>query len=306
VRPIITPLRLTIGLPTFEGEAYLLACLENIAKQTYRNFEVLIYDNASTDHTGHLAREFASKDPRFRYFRQNKNVPALVNFIDVLEAARTPFFIWRADDDSWSPDYLEKLVGVYDANPGAKLVVSKIIVERADGSHRQTFDYRYFGFGHTARMRQLHHCQPSWIYGLFERERLTEIMQVVRTRYDEAWASDYLIIFYYGLKGFIAGTNDAFFVQRTHVVRKRAQGGEAAHRWKRSYRTVIEKMNFYDEMRRRFSTLAREWINDETNSIFQKLMWKMFLFNFMGRRLFKWRTIYRRKLLHLIRKRPLQ
>jgi glycosyltransferase involved in cell wall biosynthesis len=295
-------LRLTIGLPTFDGEDYLPACLLNIAEQTYRDFEVLIYDNASSDRTRQIVEEFASKDSRFRYFRQDQNVPPQVNFADVLKAAHTTLFIWRADDDLWSHNYLEKLVAAYDANPHAKLAVSTTIVERADGSHRKTFEFRDFGPGDAARMRQLFHCQASWIYGLFERETLTEIMAVVRTRYQEVWAADYLVIFYYGLKGLIAGTSDAFFVQRTHVVRKPAQGKQqVTHRWKKNYSKVIEQMNFYDEMRGRFFDLAENWIYDETKNVFQRLRWKIFLLNFMGKRLFKWRTIFRRKLLHRIR-----
>ncbi len=81
---------ITIGVPVFNGGAMLRECLTCLRDQTFRDFAVLIYDNASTDDTAAIAREFAASDARFTYFRQPENRGPAQNFIDVLEAASTP------------------------------------------------------------------------------------------------------------------------------------------------------------------------------------------------------------------------
>ena len=57
----------TIGVPVYNGDALLDECLQCLAAQTFRDFEVLVYDNASTDRTASIAQSWAARDARFRY-----------------------------------------------------------------------------------------------------------------------------------------------------------------------------------------------------------------------------------------------
>ena len=100
-----------------------LACL---ARQTFRDFEVLIFDNASTDATAEIAAAWVARDPQFHYLRQPNNVGALANFRDVLLAAKSPWFMWRADDDLSADDYIETLHSLATSSPGCRLAVSTI------------------------------------------------------------------------------------------------------------------------------------------------------------------------------------
>ena len=108
--------KVTIGLPVFNGENFLAEAVESILTQTFMDFELVISDNASTDRTEQICRDFAARDSRIRYFRNNENMGASWNFNRVFELARGVYFKWAAHDDRCEPEYLERCVKVLDEN----------------------------------------------------------------------------------------------------------------------------------------------------------------------------------------------
>ncbi|WP_297762034.1 glycosyltransferase [Thermosynechococcus sp.] len=100
----------SIGMPVYNGAGFSRQALDSILAQTYPHFELIISDNASTDDTAEICQEYASRDSRIRYVRQEKNIGAACNFRYVLDAATHDRFIWAAADDWWDQDRLEHLV----------------------------------------------------------------------------------------------------------------------------------------------------------------------------------------------------
>jgi glycosyltransferase involved in cell wall biosynthesis len=100
----------SVGLPVFNGAEYIRDALDAVLAQTYSDFELLVSDNASTDDTAAICREYAERDSRIRLVRQERNLGALGNFEFVLEQARGTFFMWAAADDLMSPDWIAHLV----------------------------------------------------------------------------------------------------------------------------------------------------------------------------------------------------
>jgi glycosyltransferase involved in cell wall biosynthesis len=99
--------RVSIGLPVFNGEKYLAEALDSILSQTYRDFKLIISDNASTDRTEQICREYAAKDRRIRYYRNEKNIGAPKNFNRVFELSSGKYFRWDAfTHPSAKPNYL--------------------------------------------------------------------------------------------------------------------------------------------------------------------------------------------------------
>ena len=98
--------KVSIGMPVYNGEAFIREALDSLLAQTFTDFELIISDNASTDGTEAICREYAAKDARIRYVRQAENRGALVNFEFVLDAARSDLFMWAAYDDLWAADFL--------------------------------------------------------------------------------------------------------------------------------------------------------------------------------------------------------
>ena len=100
----------TVGMPVFNGERYLKEAINSILNQSYKNIELVISDNCSTDETQAICLDYSSKDPRVRYIRQIKNSTAVENFRLVLNSARGDYFMWASDDDLWSEYWIENLL----------------------------------------------------------------------------------------------------------------------------------------------------------------------------------------------------
>ena len=66
------PGRPTISIitPAYNVEGYLSKCLNSILNQTYRDYELILIDDGSTDNTGKICNEFAQRDPRIRLIHQ--------------------------------------------------------------------------------------------------------------------------------------------------------------------------------------------------------------------------------------------
>jgi glycosyltransferase involved in cell wall biosynthesis len=105
----------SIGMPVYNGGAYLEVAVESLLRQTYRDFDLLIADNASTDDTPEVAARLAARDRRVRFVRNDRNIGATANFRRVLDEATGPYFKWACADDWCAPDFLEACVHVLEA-----------------------------------------------------------------------------------------------------------------------------------------------------------------------------------------------
>jgi glycosyltransferase involved in cell wall biosynthesis len=109
--------RLSIGLPTYNGEEYLAESLEALLGQTYEDFELIISDNASTDGTADICRRYAKQDSRIRYIRQPRNLGCNPNHNVVIKQARGELFKLASDDDLYARDLLKRCIEVLDEYP---------------------------------------------------------------------------------------------------------------------------------------------------------------------------------------------
>jgi glycosyltransferase involved in cell wall biosynthesis len=115
----------TIGLPVFNGERHLGEALESLLNQDYRNIEVLVSDNCSTDGTREICLQAARRDERVRYLRLDEAVPTLENFNRLPPLGRGTYFMWAAHDDVRERGFISSLVGVLEAEPKAVLAFSR-------------------------------------------------------------------------------------------------------------------------------------------------------------------------------------
>lgn len=101
--------QISLGLPVWNGEAYVQACLQNMLDQTFQDFELIVADNCSTDRTFEIVQDMAASDRRIRCYRQPENLGASRNYNDVFEQASAPYFKWLAHDDLCAPEYLQTM-----------------------------------------------------------------------------------------------------------------------------------------------------------------------------------------------------
>lgn len=108
----------TLGIPVFNGETFLEPALDSLLSQDWADIEIVISDNASTDATAEICQEYARRDGRIRYHRQQVNVGAPRNFRTVLDLARGEYFSWAAHDDMRHPSHtrrcMERLLNAED------------------------------------------------------------------------------------------------------------------------------------------------------------------------------------------------
>ena len=122
--------RVSVGIPVYNGQAYLSLSIGSILAQTFRDFELVISDNGSRDRTEEICRSYAAQDGRIRYFRQDANRGAAWNHNFVFAKSSGEYFKWQCHDDLCDPTFLEKCVAVLDRDPSVVLCYSQF--ERID------------------------------------------------------------------------------------------------------------------------------------------------------------------------------
>lgn len=120
-------------MPVYNGERYLTEALDSILSQTYADFELIISDNASTDRTEEICREYASRDARISYHRSDINRGAAWNYNHVFELSRGKYFKWASHDDRCAPTFLERCVEALDTSPYVVVSFPRTTVIDAEG-----------------------------------------------------------------------------------------------------------------------------------------------------------------------------
>ena len=133
--------RLTIGLPVYNGERYLAQAIDALLGQSYKDFELIISDNASTDGTAEICQRYVRQDARVRYIRQPKNIGLAPNHNVVVEQARGELFKWAANDDLYARELIERCIDALDEHPD--VVLAHCWTARIDGSGAVTLAYEY-------------------------------------------------------------------------------------------------------------------------------------------------------------------
>ena len=114
--------RLSVILPVYNGSAFLAEAMESVLNQTFRDFELLVIDDASTDGSAAVAEQFG--DPRVRVIRQeaNRRLPATLNH--GLDLARGEWVARMDADDICHPQRFARQVAFLEAHPDHGVVGS--------------------------------------------------------------------------------------------------------------------------------------------------------------------------------------
>ena len=113
----------SVLLPAYNVEEYIKECLDSIINQTYKNLEIIIVDDYSTDKTKELIKEYVKKDSRIKFLqnKQNLGLPATRNV--ALKEAKGEYFYFMDTDDFIDLDYIQSFVDVVK-NTNADVVVA--------------------------------------------------------------------------------------------------------------------------------------------------------------------------------------
>lgn len=125
----------------YNGEQYIRRALDSLLAQDYENFELIISDNASTDKTLQICREYAASDKRISIQVNSCNVGSPKNFRAVLNYAQGEYFMWAAVDDYWLPDFVNALVKELNENPEAGVAMCAVERTWEDGTSFDTIRF---------------------------------------------------------------------------------------------------------------------------------------------------------------------
>lgn len=120
---------ISVVIPVFNGEAFLEECLSSVMSQSFRDFEAIVVNDGSSDSSLEIAKEFATRDLRFKLITTpNRGVSAARNAgVDV---ASGDFITFLDADDCLFPDALATLLGVARRHE-ADVVVSPVVKNEA-------------------------------------------------------------------------------------------------------------------------------------------------------------------------------
>jgi glycosyltransferase involved in cell wall biosynthesis len=276
------PPKVTIGLPVYNGELHLEAALRSILRQDFSDFELVISDNASTDATGVICKDYALLDERIRYHLQPTNLGCRLNFHATFGlGSGAEYFKWAGHDDQIEPAYLSRCVSHLDSHPDDVLVQTRVRLidgddnEADDAPVPMTFD----GATPHERLRALFGQPKTYqtIFGVHRRSVLSQSHLL-----GPWYAADRALLIELSLYGGFALLDEPLFISRDHEGRgdyaddvvdwyspERAGTAEAGywhHLWwvSRSLATTpmppAERARCFGELGKRASGKVGEWM----------------------------------------------
>ena len=115
----------TVGIPTYNRPEGLENTLVSICNQTYKNLAILVSDNCSTNpDVLSVLQKYAGLDNRVKFIVQKTNLSIIPNFQYLLDNAGGKYFMWAADDDQWSPGFIEACVQALEAHDDVAIAMT--------------------------------------------------------------------------------------------------------------------------------------------------------------------------------------
>ena len=174
-----SPPLLSIGLFVYNGEPFLRETLDSLLSQTFRDFELIISDNASTDDTQRICETYAASDSRIRYYRSEKNMGAGWNIRRVFSLATGKYFKWAACDDLYDPAFLSSCIAALERDNTFVVAHARTRVIDEHGTFLENYDWPMDADSPNpiTRFREMllndHMCYQ--IFGVMRREALLRI-----------------------------------------------------------------------------------------------------------------------------------
>lgn len=130
----------SIFIPAFNAAAYLTQAIDSVLAQTYRNFELIIINDGSTDDTVAVLKQYRGC-PQITVLHLPNNMGMAATWNIGIDRCRGQLVAKLDADDFWEPDYLAAVVDFFQKNPGTGLVFSGVRLVYADGRSEPEMRY---------------------------------------------------------------------------------------------------------------------------------------------------------------------
>jgi len=128
------PQLVSIVIPCYGGAKYLPFAIESCLRQTYKELEIIVVDDASPDDCAEIARRYVAYDSRVRVIERQENGGVSKAFNTGFEAARGDYFTRLAQDDVFREDAIERMVSFLASSPNLAFIYCDLQVIDAQGA----------------------------------------------------------------------------------------------------------------------------------------------------------------------------
>lgn len=122
----------SIVLPVYNGEKYLRESIDSVLAQTYQNWELLVIDDCSSDHTAEIVASYLNHDKRIKYYKNEYNLRLPKNLNKGFSYAIGDYLTWTSDDNRYLPTAIQRMVEELDKDNDIQFVFAscRIIDEK--------------------------------------------------------------------------------------------------------------------------------------------------------------------------------
>ena len=131
MRDNIEPL-VSIILPVYNGEKFLSTSIESCLDQTYKNWELLIIDDGSSDGSADIARSYVEKDHRIKYYPNPENMKLPRTLNRGFSLAKGEYLTWTSDDNYYRAEAIEKMVSVLQKTDAGMVFTACSAIDEKD------------------------------------------------------------------------------------------------------------------------------------------------------------------------------
>ena len=167
----------TIAIPTYKRLNLLKRTISSVANQSYSNIHLILSSNekSSEEKILEICKEFSQKIKKITVYIHYENIGQLGNFKFLLDSVDTEFFMWLADDDEISSNYIENLIIILQKNPDISSAMGRWVSVSNSGKklHPKQPDLsskilivRIFNF--------IVNNDDSWFYGLHRKNKVRQ------------------------------------------------------------------------------------------------------------------------------------
>lgn len=200
----------SVIMSVYNAEKYVGLAIESILNQTYKKFEFIIVDDASTDSTLNILKDKRAKDKRIIILQNIENLGLTKSLNKALKSAQGKYVI-RIDADDWAyPERFQLQVNLMEHHPD--VVVSGSYIEVCDKDLKVKYIRKYHHDDesirkHIFRYSPFAHPATIWQAEVLKKERYNERMTV---------SQDYELYFRVGIIGKFMNLNKPLLKLRTH------------------------------------------------------------------------------------------
>ena len=158
---------ISIIMPSFNTGKYITETIESVLAQSYKNWELIIVDDCSSDNTDEIVNTYLSDD-RIHYFKNEKNSGAAFSRNTALREAKGKWIAFLDSDDLWMPEKLEKQLSFMKSNG---YFFSYTDYEEIDVNGKQT-GVRVTGPRKVTKTGMYNYCWPGCLTVMYDADKI--------------------------------------------------------------------------------------------------------------------------------------